>query len=708
VDCAAADINGDGHIDLVFLNNNSKVKNAYIYWGNGHDFSAARRTTLAVDDPKSVTAADLNGDGKADLIVTGAGGRTSIFYGASEGIEQKPRFTLPSNAANTALVADLNRDGRLDIALANTKGDTSFVYWGTSQGFSPAQRMELPTLQAWGVASGDLNGDGWPDLVFANSSDGHTSDVNSYIYWGSPAGYAPHYRTELQTFGAVSAQIADFNRDGRNDLVFVNQSSGRSDEAIDSYIFWGNAQHFYSASSMSRLPTISADKSSAADLNDDGYADIVITNTEDGAPIYLYWGGPKGYSPARRTEIPLPDAYGTSVADLNRDGYLDLLVSVGPRGVAGMGLAAQGLTKNHGYATILWGGPDGYSIKRRQDLAIRPQFPFSNAIADLNKDGYLDLLFPDRNGDQLQIVWGSKAGYDVKNSTFLPTNSSPSLEVADVNGDGWLDVISPNGQDWKTQTRHTRSYIYLGGPDGFSPTRRFEVESVSAHEAAVADFNLDGYLDIAFSSYQGDEHRNVPTFIYWGGPDRTFSDARRTMLPSHGGCGVLAADLNQDGYPDLFVWNHMKDGNHSFDSWIYWGGKEGFSVKHRTSVPTAGPHYSMGVDIGNLYDRKPEEYYISRVHKIPDGLHVARLAWDAVVVPGTSVKLQLRTAGTREALQAAPWQGPNGANGFYEKAGEAVKSIAGGQHWAQYRIIFAGLGAGNSSVVKSVEMECDR
>jgi hypothetical protein len=384
VDCAAADVNGDGKIDLVFLNNNSKEKSAYVYWGNGRDFPPKQRTVLRPDDPRSVTAADINNDGKADLVIAAAGSTTSVYFGTAAGIEEKPRFVLPSDRAHHALVADLNQDGSADLALANTGGNTSIIYWGKDGEFSPSRRTDLPTLQAWGAAAGDLNGDGWPDLIFANSSSGSSNDVNSYVYWGSRSGYSPTYRTELQTFGAISAQVGDLNGDGLKDIVFVNQSSGKADEAIDSYIFWGNPEHHYSVAAMTRIPTISADESSAADLNQDGWADLIVTNPKGDAPVYIYWGGPEPYSPARRTSIPLVDGYGSSVADLNRDGYLDILLSVGTRGVAGMGLAAQGLTENHGYASILWGGPDGYSIHKRQDLAISSGLPFTNRIADLN------------------------------------------------------------------------------------------------------------------------------------------------------------------------------------------------------------------------------------------------------------------------------------------------------------------------------------
>ena len=96
-------------------------------------------------------------------------------------------------------IGDFNRDGFADVAVANgADADTatvpSFIYWGSGKGFDPRRRLELPTLGASGVASSDVNGDGHPDLIFANSHDGTTYDVPSYIYWGSPSGYAPYLR----------------------------------------------------------------------------------------------------------------------------------------------------------------------------------------------------------------------------------------------------------------------------------------------------------------------------------------------------------------------------------------------------------------------------------------------------------------------------------------------------------------------------------
>ena len=125
-------------------------------------------------------------------------------------------------------------------------------------------------------------------------------------------------------------------------------------------------------------------------------------------------------------------------------------------------------------------------------------------------------------------------------------------------------------------------------------------------------------------------------------------------------------------------------------------------------LPSAGPHYSMGVDIGNLYDRKPEEYYLSRPLPIPDGARPGRVRWEASGPPGTGVKLQIRSATSREGLKTAVWRGPSGERAYFDAPGASLAAAASDARWLQYRIVFYGLGVGSSSVVRSVEVECIR
>ena len=110
------------------------------------------------------------------------------------------------------------------------------------------------------------------------------------------------------------------------------------------------------------------------------------------------------------------------------------------------------------------------------------------------------------------------------------------------------------------------------------------------------------------------------------------------------------ADLNGDGWQDLVVFNHLDRGDHSIGANLFWGSPEGYSYARRDWIPTFGPHFGVRRDIGNVYDRKLREEYISPALECPAGKHPARLSWRARTPKGTAVKFQIRSAATREEL----------------------------------------------------------
>jgi len=701
-DVAVGRLNDDDFPDVAFIGDGPDGGEIKIFFGSTEAAYTDRRSrSIPVPKPTSIGAFDVNDDGYDDLLVSGGSADQTIAIEEVEGDQTSTRsavllylgsetgpttatLSLPSYDANDSLGTDLNGDGHQDIVVVNTMrgGDArtdSFIYWGSDAGFSPDRRSELPTLGANAVSATDLNHDSFPDLVFANSNDGETYDVPSYVYWGSASGYADYLRSELQTFGAVSVNLADLNQDGNTEIVFVNQYSGKVSGRVGSHIFWGNPHHHYSTSLMTSLPTRGAYDTTVVDLDDDGFNDVVFSNSYI-PQSYIYWGSGDGFSEEDRHEIELGGGAITSnAADLNRDGYLDLVF------VGRVGTRSQ--------ATLLWGSEEGFSHENTTLLPISEERSLGNVVADLNRDGYLDLIFSGDYFGTVTIFWGNARGYSEDNS-WARFISAGSVKLADLNRDGLLDFVIAGGFDPDRKSRDTKTRIYWGRPDG-KPEEQYayELEGYQSLECGIADLNRDGNLDLTLSNYMSDTTRALPLFIYWGGDGASFSDRQRTELPADSSAGVQTVDLNRDGYREIIIHNHLRDGNHSISSAIYWNGPDGFGREKRTMLPTFGPHFSQAVDVGNLYSRELEEEYVSSPIQIPAGKRPRDLRWRADEPHGSKLWFQVRLAGTQEALDDEAWSGPQGHRSYFDKFDEVLPQEWAGR-WLQYRAVFQSVDGG--------------
>src|SRR5262249_16596894 len=159
----------------------------------------------------------------------------------------------------------------------------------------------------------DIDGDGFADLVFANSRSGLSFDVDSYAYWGAADGLRPDRRTGLATHGAQGVAIAN------GSVFFANSVKGRPIGDIDTYLYFGTKDGHSSTRQMHRLPPIGGYESCPADLNDDGYNDVLLVGSQEGdlggnAGSYIYWGAKDGLAAPRRSEVPSRGAIGCAIA----------------------------------------------------------------------------------------------------------------------------------------------------------------------------------------------------------------------------------------------------------------------------------------------------------------------------------------------------------------------------------------------------------
>ncbi|MCP4358815.1 MAG: VCBS repeat-containing protein, partial [Chloroflexi bacterium] len=242
----------------------------------------------------------------------------------------------------------------------------------------------------------DLDKDGYADLVVSGYQDDASCNscyqADSYIYWGSATGYDEGTRTALESVGAKGNLVVDLNNDGHLDIVFVSNYDGN--HSTYSYIYWGDGSRTgFNNSPRQELFNYGGGGGGVADLNQDGYPDLVLGGYNDGdyfAYSYIYWGNVSGYSQENRTGL---NAYGTlavDIGDLNKDGYLDLVLAS----------YYDGNSATNSY--IYWGSETGYSWLDRHTV---PTYRARDVkIADLNNDTNLDLVFANQQTDGSYLV----------------------------------------------------------------------------------------------------------------------------------------------------------------------------------------------------------------------------------------------------------------------------------------------------------------
>jgi regulation of enolase protein 1 (concanavalin A-like superfamily) len=240
---AVADFNGDTYADIV-------TAEIAILPGRGDGtFGAARTIASGVELNRElitprVIAADLNADGRRDLVIADRG--VIVVYPGNGDLTFDPRIELPpaGDGAREIFASDVNHDGRLDI-VASTFGGTIEVFLNTG-GFIFAVNSTPAPFDQQDVIATDLNGDNAPDLIVAASSWGLEFTEGRILVmlghgdgtFGAPATYETGVR------GAVVLAAGDFNADGRPDVATGNRSWRYLDTPCTGAVYWDSVTIF--------------------------------------------------------------------------------------------------------------------------------------------------------------------------------------------------------------------------------------------------------------------------------------------------------------------------------------------------------------------------------------------------------------------------------------------------------------------------------
>ncbi|MDO8448456.1 MAG: Ig-like domain-containing protein, partial [Rhodoferax sp.] len=380
-------------------------------------------------------------------LVHGAG--SSVVFHAPASVD------LPAGGVGDRIaVGDFDRDSNLDLVTTpdfsapesypNVDGVT--LLFGDGQGGFPQTGGFLAGEYLTGIATADFNGDGISDLVTTEGFDGAGQNV--------PVGLC--------------------NSVGPRVPVFLGTANG---------------------SFTQQLPCLSAGRRPGAvttgDFDEDGITDLVVTissadvNTVD-RDTYFLSGNGNGTFAAGQVFLTEKSNHIT-VADFNRDGHLDLAMP---------GAVYLGTGRGTFVAGPVTGGGE--------------------AVGDISGDGIPDLVSIGTNNlytpadDVVRVGLGQPNGSFIAFGASLPTGADPTVEshpiavaIADLNGDGYGDIVVVNGETDDVA-------IYLRDPAGtFHPRQNVSTRATNSRGTfntrpkglAIADWNKDGHPDIVVSNY---------------------------------------------------------------------------------------------------------------------------------------------------------------------------------------------------------------
>ena len=494
----------------------------------------------------AMVSGDLNHDGYNELVMSDAGGDIYVLWnrysktGIGEyGSEEYGNYSKihdsdgsTTYSKNALGLADFGNDGLLDIYSGSAGGSVDVAILtavkldssGALMDYKVAWKTSVGTTARLSV--GDIDANGLVDVLI----NPYQSPIYYHRLGGGILDTAVSRSFDVHTGANYAVGVGlsvDYDSDGDQDLLLAGQQN------ISAYENDGGL----STDPVFYVDQYYATSLSSADINNDGYPDLVTAGYTD--ELSLFWGSENGFNYSSDLTIdPENKRYGhTSIVDINGDGKLDIIFDSYKSGTIN-----HATERGYVYTYDGDGGFDEYwkSLARNSSTnTIR-----NIILTDSNGDGITDYVRC--LGSKVHIYNGTSSGSGDGYSTnfsaqpdVLSISSTNDCEIYDFNQDGYSDLITSMGNNWKvyngplsSTTTSNDDYYSQHGENGFS----------------LADLNLDGRLDLMMTTY-GSKKAKIVSYdgqdfneIWEGGNYRLTKE-------------MILSDFDDDGVRDLILLN---------------------------------------------------------------------------------------------------------------------------------------------------------
>lgn len=397
------------------------------------DFSDLRVVDQSPGATANVSLGDLDRDGDLDMVlakgrhnvavdrvlINGGGGR----WAASDlGTAKDPSYS--------ALLADIDGDADLDVIVTN-ETEQGRIYLNRGNGtFTPGELWGSATWNARFAATADFDGDSWIDVVVASrvAEPGR----RSHVCLNNRAASFGQCR-ELNVGRASTIVPADFDRDGTMDLAVLERDGGQS------VLVHNDGKAGFNRIRPFGPNTMSARTGASADLNRDGWPDLVVGDERVSAFVHLNDGKGALQVGLQLKFDGLPTPYSMAIGDLNNDQSPDIVIGYGTD--RGSVLFNDGTGRS--YRHVRFGDADA---------AV-----YGLALGDIDGDGFKDIVAARNNSPTVVYLNRPGQGVDVvkaSDSVESPRASLRAARIEDYPGGVWKGLATHTyGQKWDVELR---------------------------------------------------------------------------------------------------------------------------------------------------------------------------------------------------------------------------------------------------------------